>query len=71
MIHFNARSLKKNLTDIIQCVANMQIKFDVIAISENWLESNVLDFYNVTGYQVVHVGRDNKEVEGVLFILIM
>ena len=41
IIHFNARSLKKNFDDIVQCVTNMQIKFDVIAISENWLESNL------------------------------
>ena len=60
IIHFNASSLKKNFTDIVQCVANMQIKFDVIAIAENWLESNDLDSYNIPGYEVMHVVRDKK-----------
>ena len=33
---------------------------DVIAISENWLEHKDLDSYNITGYEVIHVVRDNK-----------
>ena len=71
IIHFKARSLKKNFTDIVHCVANMQIKFDVIAIPKNGLESNDLDSYNITGYEVIHVVRDNKRGGGCLFMLII
>ena len=60
LIHFNARSLKKNLNSIEHCINSLPIKFDIIAISENWLDSRTVDLYNLNGYEVTHILRNNK-----------
>ena len=64
LIHFNACSLKKNLNSKEQCINNLSIKFDIIVISENWLYSRMVDVYNLNGYEVTHVVRNNKIVGG-------
>ena len=50
IIHFNARSLKKNFHSIVCYLKNCGIKFDIIAISENWLKENDINDYNINNY---------------------
>ena len=43
VIHFNARSLKANLSKIKDTIRRMEYKFQIIAISETWLNENNWD----------------------------
>ena len=43
VIHFNARSLKANLSKIKDTIRSMEYKFQIIAISETWLNENNWD----------------------------
>ena len=65
MIHFNARSLKKNFDKIEKFILYCKIKFDVIAVSENWLTQNETDQFKLRGYEVTHLVRKNKGGGGV------
>ena len=47
VIHFNARSLKKNFDKIEKFVLYCKIKFDVIAVSENWLTHKEIDQFKL------------------------
>ena len=62
IIHFNARSLKKNFHSIAIYLKNCGIKFDIIAISENWVKENDINYYNINNYQVTHLVREKKVV---------
>ena len=65
MIHFNARSLKKNFDKIEKFILYCKIKFDAIAVSENWLTQNETDQFTLRGYEVTHLVRKNKGGGGV------
>ena len=47
-------------------LADLNYKFDIIAISEIWLDSNRVDNYNLVGYDYFHSVRDYKGWGGVL-----
>ena len=47
-------------------LADLNYKFDIIAISETWLDSNRVDNYNLDGYDSFHSVRDYKGGGGVL-----
>ena len=41
-IHFNARSLKTNFHKIKDYILELNINFDIIAITETWIEPNLI-----------------------------
>ena len=41
-IHFNARSLNKNLKKIKDSIDDLKLSFDIIAISETWAETDTI-----------------------------
>ena len=53
-IHFNARSLNANFAKIRNLIDELKTPFDIIAITETWLESdNYLDFL-LNDYEFCH-----------------
>ena len=64
LFHVNARSLKKNFDNLELCLDSLNVKFDIIAVSENWLDKESKDSYNISGYQVIHVVRENTHGGG-------
>ena len=60
----NARSLKKNIDNINQLLDNLSFNFDIIAVTENWLDRQELDCVNIDGYQVTHIVREAKKGGG-------
>ena len=64
MVHINARSLKKNFDNIELCLDSLDIKFDIVAVSENWLDKESKDSYSISGYQVIHIVRENTRGSG-------
>ena len=64
LIHFNARSLSKNFKSICSCVSNLSVHFDVIAVTETWLEDENTKAFDIEGYQVTHIVRQGKRGGG-------
>ena len=64
-IHFNARSLSSNFKLVADYLTDLKYKFDIIAISETWLNMHTQDDYELEGYEVCHKVRNAKRGGGV------
>ena len=53
-IHFNARSLNSNFKYISNFLTELNIKFDLITISETWSNTHTVDDYDLKEYDVCH-----------------
>ena len=60
-IHFNARSLDKNVKKIKDFIDDIKQSFDIIAISETWADSSTTDDYSQNGYEVFHIVIYNRK----------
>ena len=65
MIHFNVRSIPKNLQAFEICMSNLCINFTILAISETRLTSYNNTLYNIDGYNAENVYRTNRKGGGV------
>ena len=71
IIHFNSRSLTKNMDQITDYLKTLNNTFDILAFSETWLNKNKVSssLINIEGYHFVHDDRSHKRGGGVgLFI---
>ena len=67
ILHLNARSLKANFTEINNYVGSLDKSFDIIAISETWLDKSVnLNDFCIPNYNVTYTNRCDKRGGGVL-----
>ena len=66
-IHFNARNIKVNFDKIENLINDINIKFDIIAISETWLEPGDSQdaLLRLDGYTMSHMERENRKGGGV------
>ena len=64
IIHFNCRSMNANFSKLENCLHGIGHKFDVIAVSETWLDKNSGN-YTLEGYEFQHQNRLNKNGGGV------
>ena len=60
-IHFNARGLRTNFNKIENLLNEFESPFDVIAISETWLEYDDCTDIMSEGYEVRNMIRKNKK----------
>lgn len=65
IIHFNSRSLNKNFKDIKDYLHTLSQPFNVIAISETWINSGEVEDFEMDGYELLHINRKNKSGGGV------
>ena len=65
MIHFNVRSIPKNLQAFEIFMSNLCINFTILAFSETWLTSYNNTLYNIDGYNAENVYRTNRKGGGV------
>ena len=67
LIHFNSRSLDKNLDQITDYLKTLNHKFSIIAISETWLKDkhNSPVFTEIKGYNLIRDDRSHKKGGGV------
>ena len=67
IIHFNSRSLTKNLDQITDYLKTLKHKFTILAFSETWFtDNNTLPaLINIEGYNIAHVDRCHKKGGGV------
>ena len=50
IIHFNARSMSVNFNKLKSVLSSFDFTFDVIAVSETWLNNDDLDFFHMNDY---------------------
>ena len=65
LIHFNARSLDKNIQKIKDTIDDLKLSFDIIAISETWAEADTIDGFTISGYEAFHIVRGQRKGGGV------
>ena len=65
IIHVNCRSLSANFEQLINFIGSVRKKFDIIAISETWLNSEPAVDFSLPGYNMYTVNRENARGGGV------
>ena len=63
--HFNARSMSANFNKLKSVLSSFDFTFDVIAVSETWLNNDDLDSFHVDDYDDIHTCRPNRGGGGV------
>ena len=59
IFHLNARSFVHNFDDIIMLLDSIEIKFNIIVISETWLQEYNKYLYQIENYNACHITRNN------------
>ena len=67
-IHFNASELRTNFSKIENLLNECESPFDIIAISETWLESDDCTDIMIEGYEVRNAIRKNRKSGGVAIL---
>ena len=65
MIHLNIRSLPKHFRELNVFLSELSIDFNVIAVTETWLNEANADIYNIDDYLHFHLVRPEKMGGGV------
>ena len=65
IIHFNSRSLYANFNKIKDYLLHYTMQFNIIAISESWLNYDKGTDFELEGYNFNFVNRGNKKGGGV------
>ena len=69
IIHINIRSISKNFDNLIILLDSLNYEFDIIAISESWINDNNTFIYNIHNYNAYVSNRKHKHACGVLFYI--
>ena len=64
ILHLNVRSLRNKVDDLALLLANLNIKFTVIGISETWLQNEQHDV-DIIGYEFIRKNRPDRSSGGV------
>ena len=65
IIHFNCRSARNNFEKIESYLTNLDYLFDVIVLTETWLDDEEFKNYSLFGYDGYHCARKRKKGGGV------
>ena len=65
VIHMNCRSLPKHHADIVSLLDSLECSFNVIALTETWLDPNDVKHYSFNGYNFVSKERTSKKGGGI------
>ena len=65
IIHFNCRSARNNFEKIESYLTNLDYLFDVIVLTETWLDDEEFKNYSFNGYDGYHCARKKKKRGGV------
>ena len=64
-IHFNARILNTNFHKIKYYILELNVKFDIIAITETRIEPSLISDFNIKNYDAFHITRGTRRGGGV------
>ena len=65
LFHMNIRSASKHSEELLIHLENLSHVFNVVALTETWLQDSNVDCINVPGYTHVYSCRDNRSGGGV------
>ena len=65
IIHFNTRSMAANFNKLKACIAQLDYKFDVIAIIETWMNDNESEEFQLENYNAYYISRHHRTGGGV------
>ena len=65
LLHYNIRSLPKHYDDFSNYISYQNINFDIIVLSETFLNNHNKDNYPIPGYNGTHLVRNHKRGGGV------
>ena len=65
VLNLNIRSLKKNYDSLLIYLRQIKTNFDVIVLTETWLNDNESDLYLIPGYCFSAINRLNKRGGGI------
>jgi hypothetical protein len=68
-LHLNIRSLPRHVKDLENYLSNLNINFTIIGLTETWLNKDIVDLYNLKGYQHQNLFRTNKRGGGVSLLV--
>ena len=69
IIHVNCRSLNANFTDLNILLETLDLSFDVIGLTETWLNESNADVFQMDGCDFYHRNRVAKHGGGVAFFI--
>jgi exonuclease III len=59
ILNWNIRSLRKHFNEFYNFLGSLNCKFSIIALTETWLSSNEVQFYNLPNYNTEFKCRNN------------
>ena len=65
MIHYNIRSIPKNLHEFENYIESLNFRFSIMAFTETWLSENFHSLYEINDYNVEYNSRTGKRGGGV------
>ena len=68
IIHINARSLNANFDQFYALFDILKIKFDVICVSESWLDESISNLFNIEGYNAFHSHRSSRGGGSIIYV---
>ena len=69
LLHANIRSVKHNFNNLETYLQSLSFEFDVIGLSETWLNDTEVDNFNHAGYVAENACRTHKTGGGVSLLL--
>ena len=69
LIHFNIRSIARNLSAADIFLSSLNVKFTIIALTETWLSPSSAYCYSMPGYNMESKCRTNKVGGGVAILI--
>ncbi|ESO02879.1 hypothetical protein HELRODRAFT_174321 [Helobdella robusta] len=65
LMHLNIRSLVHKSEDLLDYLNNFSFKYNIIGISETWMNDDNIKLINITGYDFVGKNRSGKHGGGI------
>ena len=66
IIHFNTRSVNANFVKMYDYLIGLSPNFDIIAVSETWIQSDSITEFQINCYELFSVRRETKGGGGVV-----
>lgn len=69
IMYLNARSIINKVQDLQMFIETTNIKYDIIMITETWLEENQEKYFTFTDYECAFASRKNRTGGGVCILI--
>lgn len=63
-LYINIRSMRRKIDDLKNLIDALNFDVHVVVLTETWIYKNLIDFYNLTGYDAFHSCREGNRGGG-------